>query len=219
MAHPVRVAKVAKQIEREMGNAFVRDKVLLKALRPAFYEIGMDPIVTVVNVDVSGDLQVAKVYLSLYNVDDDDVPTTWERLFKLQPYLRKILGKRLRLKHTPEVRLILDKEFGSMHRAFDLLENLRDEEEKDVNAQNRVDSESHAGAAPLGRGMDGGISDDHIDAANVGNDKEDGIDESESEFSDTVGSRPPATLAFADLFRNEPKGRKPKFRARRKLNR
>eukprot|EP00803_Ostreobium_quekettii_P000426 evm.model.scf_2120EXC.2 EVM.evm.TU.scf_2120EXC.2 scf_2120EXC:6457-10011(-) len=219
MAHPMRVAKVAKQIEREMGTVFVRDKVVLDALRPKFYAIGEDPIASIVDVDVSGDLQVAKVYLSLYNVDDDDVQATWNRLSKLQPYLRKVLGDRLNLKHTPEVRLIYDKDFHSMHRALDLLDSLREEE------RNAGDASGEAGTSQppireLRRGpSDVGAHNDQGAGSGMHSDwEEEDLDDVPDEFVGARGRGGSMTHAFSDLFGKVPARRSPRVKSRRRRN-
>ena len=46
----------------------------------------LDEIASVTDVVVSGDLQVAKVYISLYDTrGGDPSDATWQRLCKLQP--------------------------------------------------------------------------------------------------------------------------------------
>lgn len=47
--------------------------------------IAMEDMATVTDIYVSGDLQVAKVYISLYNTENYDMEKKWENLLKLQP--------------------------------------------------------------------------------------------------------------------------------------
>ena len=64
-------------------------QVMSGGLRGFAADLELDEIATVKEVIVSSDLQVAKVYISLYRIgaDDDDEPPydTWDRLVKLQP--------------------------------------------------------------------------------------------------------------------------------------
>ena len=53
-------------------------------------DLELDEIATVKDVVVSNDLQVAKIYISLYRIgadDEDEAESydTWDRLVKLQP--------------------------------------------------------------------------------------------------------------------------------------
>mmetsp|Transcript_4946 Transcript_4946/g.12412 ORF Transcript_4946/g.12412 Transcript_4946/m.12412 type:complete len:203 (-) Transcript_4946:497-1105(-) len=73
MAAPKRVAMVGKQIEREIGTMLLTDKVLKEAVCPD-RKRGQDAYLTalasVTEVDMSRDLQVAKVYISVYSDDE-----------------------------------------------------------------------------------------------------------------------------------------------------
>ena len=64
-------------------------QVMSGSLKGFAADLELDEIATVKEVIVSSDLQVAKVYISLYRIgaDDDDEPPydTWDRLVKLQP--------------------------------------------------------------------------------------------------------------------------------------
>ena len=65
-AHPRRVAKVTRQIERELGNLLVTDKLLLEVTGS---REGGNPLCSWSGVEVSGDLQVVKIYLSVMTDD------------------------------------------------------------------------------------------------------------------------------------------------------
>eukprot|EP00210_Caulerpa_lentillifera_P007563 g7223.t1 len=88
-------------------------------------DIGLDQCATITDVVVSGDLQVAKVYIALYGFNGDDTSKKWLKLCQLQPYIRKIIGQRVSLRRTPEIRFILDRDFEKMYRALDVLEHRR----------------------------------------------------------------------------------------------
>ena len=68
-AHPRRVAKVAKQIEREVGTLLISDKLLQAAVCPERrrgFDGALSALCSVTEVQISNDLQVAKVYLTIY---------------------------------------------------------------------------------------------------------------------------------------------------------
>jgi len=77
--------------------------------------------VTIVRVDVSRDLRHAAVYYSFLGEDKKlkEIVQTFERLSR---YIRKLVGQRIRLRYTPELRFIFDKsiEYGArIEKAFE----------------------------------------------------------------------------------------------------
>lgn len=83
-AHPRRVARVTRQIEREMGDLLATDKILLDVTgargpgRAGPARTGDDggsgsapraPVCTCTGCEVSGDLQVVKIFLSIFTDD------------------------------------------------------------------------------------------------------------------------------------------------------
>jgi len=97
-------------------------------------DLTLDEMATVTEVVVSRDLQVAKVYISLYDVHGKaPSDATWNRLLKLQPYthilfcpqirpryVRKVIGQKINLRRTPEIRFVLDRDFEYMHKVHHL---------------------------------------------------------------------------------------------------
>lgn len=58
--------------------------------------------VSVTDVEVSGDLRHAKVYVSVYG-DEKERQASMEGLDKATGYIRKLLGERITVHHTPEI--------------------------------------------------------------------------------------------------------------------
>lgn len=58
--------------------------------------------VSVTDVEVSRDLRHVKVFVSVYG-DEDEKEATMDVLVNAQGFVRSELGKRIRLKHTPEI--------------------------------------------------------------------------------------------------------------------
>jgi ribosome-binding factor A len=131
MAHPRRIARVAKQIEREVGSLFIYDKVVQEAVCPERRR-GLDgalsALASVTEVEVSNDLQVAKVFLSIYS-DDVGKEAAMQGLRRLEGYVRKHVGRTVRLRLTPEIRFVMDESIERSERVMKLLQQVKDIEE------------------------------------------------------------------------------------------
>ena len=93
MATNRRVARVAELIKREVSQ------MLLYGIKDDRVGAGM---VSVTDVDVSGDLQHAKIFVSIYGTDEARAETM-AGLKSATGYVRSELGQRVRLRRTPEV--------------------------------------------------------------------------------------------------------------------
>jgi len=131
MAHPKRVARVQQQIKREISTLFLQDKVLRGAIYPREAQgsdFALSSLASVTDLELSNDLQVAKVYVSVY-ADDAKKEETMEALWKLEGYTRKMIGKRVRLRLTPEIRFIMDDSYVRATKVLSVLEKLAVERE------------------------------------------------------------------------------------------
>jgi ribosome-binding factor A len=81
--------------------------------------------VTVTKVEVSPDLKQAKVGISVLG-DQEEVEQTLEGLEKARGFLRRELGKRVRLRYTPEIKIHLDHGAESSERIQGLLHDLEE---------------------------------------------------------------------------------------------
>lgn len=99
----IRAERVGEQMKKELSLLFQNE---LKDPRIGF--------VTVTSVEVSGDLSQAKVYLSVFG-EESQKTETLHALSKAKGYLRSELGKRIRLRHIPELIFKLDSsiEYGN----------------------------------------------------------------------------------------------------------
>lgn len=86
--------------------------------------------VTVTDVEVSGDLRHAKIFVSVLG-SDEEKQQTMEGLHATEGFVRKEIGNRIRLRHTPEVIFRYDDSIEKGVRVFEILENLDDEEKND----------------------------------------------------------------------------------------
>lgn len=115
----VRVEKVQEFIKQEISQIILHE---MKDPRVHF--------VTVTGVEVTGDLRQAKVFVSLYGTDEEK-KETWQALEKAAGFLRSEIGRRIRLRCTPELSFQLDETLAySEHIQRLLLQVQREDGEK-----------------------------------------------------------------------------------------
>lgn len=108
MANSRRIARVASLIKREVSQ------MLMSGIKDDRVGTGM---VSITDVDVSGDLQHAKIFVSIYGTEAARAETM-AGLQAATSYVRSELGQRIRLRRTPE---ILFKEDRSVERGSQVL--------------------------------------------------------------------------------------------------
>jgi ribosome-binding factor A len=80
----------------------------------------------VTGVDVAGDLQHTKIFVSIYGSDEARAETM-EGLKSVTGYVRSELGKRVRLRRTPTVLFVEDKSFDRATQVISLINKLSQE--------------------------------------------------------------------------------------------
>ncbi len=110
----LRANRVAEEIKKEVSD-ILNQKI--KDPRIGF--------VTVTDVEVTADLQHAKIYISVLG-DDEQKEDTLVGLAKANGFIRSEIGKRIRLRKTPEISFHFDEahEYGSRIEA--ILRDLND---------------------------------------------------------------------------------------------
>jgi ribosome-binding factor A len=116
MADSRRVSRIASLIKREVSL------MLMSEIKDDRVGAGM---ASVTEVEVSGDLQHAKIFVSIYG-DAAAKAETMEGLKACTGFVRRELGQRIRLRRTPEVMFLED---TSLERGFKMLNLLREIEE------------------------------------------------------------------------------------------
>lgn len=123
---------VAKQIRREISDMLLTDKVLQYAVLPEA-ALGADrylsSLTTISDVEVSADLQVVKVYVSVFG-DERGKEVALAGLKAKAKYVRSELGKRMKLRLTPEIRFLEDEALERGSRVIAILDKIKDENEK-----------------------------------------------------------------------------------------
>ena len=92
----LRANRVAEQMKKELGDIITTK---IKDPRVGF--------VTVTDVEVTGDLQQANVYVSVLG-DEDKKRESLLGLAKAKGFIRSEIGKRIRLRKTPELTFAFD---------------------------------------------------------------------------------------------------------------
>lgn len=105
------------------------DKVLQYAILPEA-ALGADrylsSLTTISDVEVSSDLQVVKVYVSVFG-DERGREIAIAGLKSKAKYVRSMLGRRMKLRLTPEIRFIEDESLERGSRVIAILDKIKDE--------------------------------------------------------------------------------------------
>ena len=126
MATSRRVARVSQLIKREVSQ------MLSTGIKDDRVGAGM---VSITNVNVSGDLQHAKIYVSIYGTEEAK-DQTMQGLKSATGYVRRELGHRVRLRRTPEVMFIEDRGIEEGSRVISLIDQLsRERKHTDVDLE------------------------------------------------------------------------------------
>ncbi len=108
-----RNARVSSEMQKELSLILQRD---IDDSRLGF--------ITINEVVVTKDLAVAKVYVTVLNVDAQGKKDNVKWLNELAPTIRHHLAKRMRLRHISELRFIYDDSFDTGMRVAELLSDL-----------------------------------------------------------------------------------------------
>lgn len=120
MATSRRVERVAELIKREVSQ------MLLSGIKDDRVGSG---IVSVTDVQVAGDLQHAKIFVSIYGSSEAKAETM-AGLKSATGFVRSELGQRIRLRRTPEVVFLEDSSLERGDKVLSLLNRLSQEREK-----------------------------------------------------------------------------------------
>jgi ribosome-binding factor A len=114
MATERRVSRVSELIKREVSQ------MLLHGVKDERVGSGM---ISVTDVEVSGDLQHAKIFVSIYGTDEARA-AAMAGLRSAAGYVRGQLGHRVNLRRTPEVVFIEDRSLERGMRVLSLINQL-----------------------------------------------------------------------------------------------
>lgn len=114
-AMSLRPNRVGEQMKKELGEIISRK---IKDPRIGF--------VTVTDVNVTGDLQQATVYISVLG-DQEQRENTLKGLAKAKGFIRSEIGQRIRLRKTPEITFEFDESIDYGNRIDTLLHQIAKE--------------------------------------------------------------------------------------------
>ena len=115
----LRVEKLQELMKQEISEIILRE---LKDPRIGF--------ITVTSVECTGDLREAKVYVSLMG-NEKQIKDSWQGLMSSLGFIRREIGKRIRLRFTPELKFELDKSLDYSAHIQELLLKIKAEESAD----------------------------------------------------------------------------------------
>lgn len=94
-----RMEKINELIKREISNIFLMGELADSRVK----------FVTIQSVQVSKDLQHAKVRFSILSDAAEDIKKAQEGLNDCRGYVRKLVGQRIQIRYTPEIQFYYDK--------------------------------------------------------------------------------------------------------------
>ncbi len=109
----LRANRVAEQMKKELGEILT---MKLKDPRIGF--------VTVTDVEVTGDLQQATIYISVLGTEKEKQDTLLG-LTKAKGFIRSEIGKRIRLRKTPELLFEFDEAYEYGNRIETILQGFK----------------------------------------------------------------------------------------------
>ena len=113
MSQGSRSERIAEQIRSELASLLARD----------VHDPGLG-FVTITRVQVTSDLQLARVYYTALG-DEKAQKSTARALERALPFLRRQIGSRLRLKRVAELEFVYDQSIAGQDRIEQLLNQIR----------------------------------------------------------------------------------------------
>lgn len=126
-----RTDRVSQQIQKEVAVIIQRD---IKDPR-----VGM---ATVSSVEVSRDLSFAKVFVTLYNSDDQKSQQAVNILNEACGFIRSLLGKRIRARVMPQLKFVLDSSLMDGMRISNFVDEVMAKDRKKAQAAEGTDADS-----------------------------------------------------------------------------
>ena len=117
MAQSRRVERVASMIRREISE------MLVGGIKDERVSLGM---VSVTNVEVAGDLQHCKIFVSIFG-SEEDRSEAMAGLKSASPFVKGELSRRLKMRRTPDLLFVLDRGLERGTNVLGLLNKLEEQ--------------------------------------------------------------------------------------------
>ena len=133
MADSVRIRRVAEQIRAELSQ-ILRDEVRDPRIR----------LVTITRVKLATDLGAATIFYSPLGEDpsEERVLELEEAMSAVTGFARRLLSRRMKLRHTPDLRFILDDSIAEGSQTLELIRSLDVQEAQPENSQSELSEEN-----------------------------------------------------------------------------
>ena len=92
-----RIDRISEEVKKEVSR-IIREEVK---------DPRIGQLASILRADVSGDLRLAKIYVSVLG-DDNERASTMAGLTRAAGFIRKELGRALKIRYVPELSFILD---------------------------------------------------------------------------------------------------------------
>lgn len=112
-----RSGRLSEEIKREIS------KMILDEIK----DPRIKGMVSIIDINVTKDLRYAKVYISIYG-NDEEKKETIEGLKSASGYIRHEIGKRIKMRYTPEIVFELDRSIEYGAHISEVLKELKDQE-------------------------------------------------------------------------------------------
>ena len=120
MAQSRRVERVASMIRREISE------MLVGGIKDERVSLGM---VSVTNVEVAGDLQHCKIFVSIFG-SEEDRSEAMAGLKSASPFVKGELSRRLKMRRTPDLLFVLDRGLERGTNVLSLLNKLEEQRQE-----------------------------------------------------------------------------------------
>jgi ribosome-binding factor A len=133
LADSVRIRRVAEQIRAELSQ-ILRDEVRDPRIR----------LVTITRVKLATDLGAATIFYSPLGEDpsEERVSELEEAMSAVTGFARRLLSRRMKLRHTPDLRFILDDSIAEGSQTLELIRSLDVQEAQPENSQSELNEEN-----------------------------------------------------------------------------
>ncbi|MCW8108214.1 30S ribosome-binding factor RbfA [Alteromonas ponticola] len=95
-----RTDRVSQQVHKEIASILQNEYK---------HKVGNLPLITVSDVEVSRDLAHAKIFITLYSCEGDEVNAQLKQLDDNKGFIRSLLAKRIRMRSVPHLHFFEDK--------------------------------------------------------------------------------------------------------------
>ena len=116
-------------------------RVLAEVIRSEIKDPRINPMTSVVAVEVAPDLKTCKAWISVLG-NEESQKDTLAGLKSAEGYIRNLLAKKINLRNTPEIRFVLDQSIAygvSMSKMIDEVNRADDERHVDDNKDDEIE--------------------------------------------------------------------------------